>query len=140
MPTSLSARSPLRARACLLALSALGFLALARVGGLRLAAPSRPSGRRGGCRHPAVRRRPRASRSRRASGAWRRALAVDLAGVADPSAYGPSLSFKLFVAVLIGGAASALGGPAGIALLGLVSVVATAAARFFRQLAAASRR
>ena len=38
-------------------------------------------------------------------------LAVQLAGVADAVDYGPYLSFRLFVAVLIGGAASALGPP-----------------------------
>jgi branched-chain amino acid transport system permease protein len=53
-------------------------------------------------------------------------LAVGLAGVADPTAYGPFLSFQLLVAVLIGGAASALGAPAGMLVLGLVSLAAGA--------------
>jgi ABC-type branched-subunit amino acid transport system ATPase component/ABC-type branched-subunit amino acid transport system permease subunit len=48
-------------------------------------------------------------------------LSVQLAGVADPSAYGPYLSFKLLVAVLIGGVVSALGPTAGIAGLAVVT-------------------
>jgi branched-chain amino acid transport system ATP-binding protein/branched-chain amino acid transport system permease protein len=53
------------------------------------------------------------------------ALSVQLAGVADPSEYGPYLSFKLFVAVLLGGVASALGPAAGIALLAVVTGAAS---------------
>jgi ABC-type branched-subunit amino acid transport system ATPase component len=48
-------------------------------------------------------------------------LAVQLAGVADASDYGPYLSFRLFVAVLIGGAASVLGPTAGVGGLALVT-------------------
>ncbi len=48
-------------------------------------------------------------------------LAVQLAGVADAGDYGPYLSFRLFVAVLIGGVASALGPAAGVAGLALVT-------------------
>jgi len=48
-------------------------------------------------------------------------LAVQLAGVADAGEYGPFLSFRLFVAVLLGGAASALGPAAGVAGLALVT-------------------
>jgi branched-chain amino acid transport system permease protein len=51
------------------------------------------------------------------------ALAVQLIGVADSSAYGPELSFRLLVAVLVGGAASALGPTVGILLLGVLSLV-----------------
>jgi branched-chain amino acid transport system permease protein len=54
------------------------------------------------------------------------ALAVQLAGVADASDYGPFLSFKLLAAVLLGGAASALGGPIGIALLAVLAGIAHA--------------
>ena len=72
------------------------------------------------------------------------ALSVQLAGVADPSEYGPYLSFKLFVAVLLGGVASALGPAAGIAGLAVVtgaagllgSVENVEAARFDPMLAA----
>lgn len=49
------------------------------------------------------------------------ALAVDLAGVADPASYGPLLSFELFIAVLLGGATSPLGGLAGVVVLGLLA-------------------
>src|SRR4029453_13974483 len=50
-------------------------------------------------------------------------LAVQLAGVADSSVYGPELSFRLLVAVLVGGAASAVGPTVGIVLLGLLALV-----------------
>jgi branched-chain amino acid transport system permease protein len=124
---------------------ALGLLAL---GVLAFAVLRRSSG---GLQLAALRDHPGAAAAAGVQGAWLYArafafaaavggvaggLAVDLAGVADPTAYGPSLSFKLFVAVLIGGAATALGGPAGIALLGIVSLVATAAAGSSDQLAA----
>ena len=64
-------------------------------------------------------------------------LAVQLAGVADAGDYGPYLSFRLFVAVLIGGAASALGPSAGVAGLALVT---GAAGRARRRSRASSRR
>ena len=51
-------------------------------------------------------------------------FAVQLVGVADPSAYGPSLSFRLLVAVLVGGAATALGPTGGVVALGAISLVA----------------
>jgi branched-chain amino acid transport system ATP-binding protein/branched-chain amino acid transport system permease protein len=54
------------------------------------------------------------------------ALTVQLAGVADPSDYGPFLSFKLFVAVMLGGATAALGGPTGVGILALVTLAAHA--------------
>jgi branched-chain amino acid transport system permease protein len=54
------------------------------------------------------------------------ALAVQLAGVADPASYGPYLSFKLFVVVLLGGALAPLGAPAGVLVLAALSVVADA--------------
>jgi len=57
------------------------------------------------------------------------ALAVQLAGVGDPSQYGPFLSFRLFVVVLIGGALSPLGPPAGVLMLGLLSLAADAVGR-----------
>jgi branched-chain amino acid transport system ATP-binding protein/branched-chain amino acid transport system permease protein len=49
------------------------------------------------------------------------ALSVQLVGVADAGAYGPYLSFKLLVAVLIGGAGSAFGPAVGVAALALVT-------------------
>ncbi len=54
------------------------------------------------------------------------ALAVHLAGVGDPAAFSPFLSFKLFVVVLIGGPLSALGGLVGELVLGALSVAADA--------------
>jgi branched-chain amino acid transport system permease protein len=49
------------------------------------------------------------------------ALGVELAQVADPSGYGPGLSFKLFVAVIVGGARTPLGPVAGLALISALS-------------------
>jgi branched-chain amino acid transport system permease protein len=66
------------------------------------------------------------------------ALAVQLAGVADPTAYGPLLSVELFAAVLLGGVGRPLGpvvGAAGLLLIprvaeGLGSIAGLAAERF----------
>jgi branched-chain amino acid transport system ATP-binding protein/branched-chain amino acid transport system permease protein len=44
-------------------------------------------------------------------------LAVQLEGIADPTGYGPFLSFKLLVAVVLGGMTSALGAVTGLAAL-----------------------
>ena len=57
------------------------------------------------------------------------ALSVQLAAVADPAAYDPFLSFKLLVAVLLGGAAASLGPAAGVAALGLIGLVSDPLAR-----------
>jgi branched-chain amino acid transport system permease protein len=54
------------------------------------------------------------------------ALGVELAGIGDPSQYGPYLSFKLFVVVLVGGAIAPLGATAGVIGLGILSVAADA--------------
>jgi branched-chain amino acid transport system permease protein len=51
------------------------------------------------------------------------ALSVQLQAVADPASYDPFLSFKLLVAVLLGGAAATLGPAAGVAVLGLIGLV-----------------
>jgi ABC-type branched-subunit amino acid transport system ATPase component/ABC-type branched-subunit amino acid transport system permease subunit len=53
-------------------------------------------------------------------------FAVQLDLVADPTAYGPLLSFELLVAVLVGGAAAALGPSAGVVILGLIALAARA--------------
>ena len=53
-------------------------------------------------------------------------LAVQLQGVTDPHAFGPSVSFKLLVAVLVGGASYACGGVVGVAVLGVIALVARA--------------
>ncbi len=57
------------------------------------------------------------------------ALAVQLQSVADPAGYDPFLSFKLLVAVLLGGAAATLGPATGVALLGLIGLVSGPLAR-----------
>jgi branched-chain amino acid transport system permease protein len=56
-------------------------------------------------------------------------LSVQLAAVADPVSYDPFLSFKLLVAVLLGGAAATLGPAVGVIVLGLISLVAGPLAR-----------
>lgn len=53
-------------------------------------------------------------------------LAVQLAGVTDPGAFGPVVSFKLLAAVLLGGASYAVSGIAGVAVLGAIALVARA--------------
>jgi branched-chain amino acid transport system permease protein len=57
------------------------------------------------------------------------ALAVQLSAVADPASYDPFLSFKLLVAVLLGGAAATLGPAAGVAALGLIGLASDPLAR-----------
>lgn len=52
------------------------------------------------------------------------ALTVQLAGIADPTGYGPLLSVKLFVAVILGGAAFTLGPVIGAVVLALIGPVA----------------
>jgi ABC-type branched-subunit amino acid transport system ATPase component len=52
------------------------------------------------------------------------ALSVQLAGVGDPASYGPFLSFKLFVVVLLGGGLAALGPPVGVVVIGVLSLLA----------------
>jgi branched-chain amino acid transport system permease protein len=53
-------------------------------------------------------------------------FAVQLQLVADPTAYGPLLSFELLVAVLVGGAAAALGPSVGVVIIGLIALAAEA--------------
>jgi branched-chain amino acid transport system permease protein len=60
------------------------------------------------------------------------ALSVQLAAVADPASYDPFLSFKLLVAVLLGGAASTLGPAVGVAVLGLIGLVSGPLARLLQ--------
>ena len=59
-------------------------------------------------------------------------LSVQLAAVADPAAYDPFLSFKLLVAVLLGGAAATLGPVVGVAALGLIGLVSDPLARLLQ--------
>ena len=51
-------------------------------------------------------------------------LSVQLAGVTDPGAFGPVVSFKLLAAVLLGGASYAVSGIAGVAILGAIALLA----------------
>ncbi|HET7808675.1 MAG TPA: ATP-binding cassette domain-containing protein [Gaiellaceae bacterium] len=57
------------------------------------------------------------------------ALSVHLQAVADPAAYDPFLSFKLLVAVLLGGAAATLGPATGVVVLGLIGLLSGPLAR-----------
>jgi branched-chain amino acid transport system ATP-binding protein/branched-chain amino acid transport system permease protein len=50
-------------------------------------------------------------------------LAVQLAGVSDPTAFGPFTGFKLLVAILLGGATYASAGVVGIGMLGAIALV-----------------
>ena len=57
------------------------------------------------------------------------ALSVHLQAVADPAGYDPFLSFKLLVAVLLGGAAATLGPAIGVVILGLIGLLSGPLAR-----------
>jgi ABC-type branched-subunit amino acid transport system ATPase component/ABC-type branched-subunit amino acid transport system permease subunit len=111
----------------LTALAALGYTALSRGPfGLRLAAARDREGGARSLRVPARRLRAAVVAASGAVAGLTGALAVQLAGVADPSTYSPYLSFKLFVVVLLGGAVAPLGAPAGMIVLALLSVAADA--------------
>jgi ABC-type branched-subunit amino acid transport system ATPase component/ABC-type branched-subunit amino acid transport system permease subunit len=114
----------------LTALAALGYLALARSPiGLRLTAAREREPAALALGVPVVRLRAIAVAASGTVAGIAGALAVQLAGVGDPSQYGPFLSFRLFVVVLVGGALSPLGPPAGILVLGLLSLAADAVGR-----------
>jgi branched-chain amino acid transport system permease protein len=57
------------------------------------------------------------------------ALSVQLQAVADSASYDPFLSFKLLVAVLLGGAAATLGPAVGVGVLGAIGLVSGPLAR-----------
>src|SRR5690348_9902701 len=102
----------------LTALAALGFAALARSSvGLQLAAAREREQAAAALGVPVLRLRTAAIAAAGAVAALTGALTVELAGVADASSFGPYLSFKLFVVVLIGGAVASLGAPAGVIVL-----------------------
>jgi ABC-type branched-subunit amino acid transport system ATPase component/ABC-type branched-subunit amino acid transport system permease subunit len=114
----------------LTAMSALGFLALARSPvGLRLAAARDREAAANELGIPVARLRIAAVAASGAVAGLSGALAVELAGVGDPSRYDSYLSFKLFVVVLIGGALAPLGAPVGVVVLGALSIVADAIGR-----------
>jgi len=56
-------------------------------------------------------------------------LSVQLQAVADPASYDPFLSFKLLVAVLLGGAAATIGPATGVVMLGVIGLVSGPLAR-----------
>jgi branched-chain amino acid transport system ATP-binding protein/branched-chain amino acid transport system permease protein len=106
-------------------LAVLGFAALARSPfGLGLAAAREREPAAAALGVPFRRSRTIAVTASAAVAGLAGALAVQLAAVADPASYGPYLSFKLFVIVLVGGAIAPAGAIAGAAVLGLLSVAA----------------
>ena len=109
----------------LVALAVLGHHMLARSSfGLSLrAAAQRPAGA-AALGVPIARVRLIAFAGAAAVGGLAGGLSVQLAAVADPQAYDSWLSFKLLVAVLVGGAATALGPVAGVLALGGLSLAA----------------
>jgi ABC-type branched-subunit amino acid transport system ATPase component/ABC-type branched-subunit amino acid transport system permease subunit len=111
----------------LTALAALCFAALARSSfGLQLAAAREREQAAAALGVPVLRLRTTALAAAGAVAALTGALTVELAGVADASSFGPYLSFKLFVVVLIGGGLASLGAPAGVIVLAVLSVLADA--------------
>ena len=112
----------------LTALAVLGFAALAHVA-VRARPRGRPRARAGrGRTRRAVSplAHDRRARRRPPSPALAGALAVQLAGVADPASYGPYLSFKLFVDGAGRRRPRAGRGRRGAAVLGVLSVAADA--------------
>ncbi|HET7127809.1 MAG TPA: ATP-binding cassette domain-containing protein [Gaiellaceae bacterium] len=108
-------------------LMALGFAALARSPlGLGLAAARDREAAASAVGIPVRRLRITAFAVSGGAAGLAGALGVELAGVGDPSQYGPYLSFKLFVVVLVGGAFAPLGATAGVIVLGILSVAADA--------------
>jgi branched-chain amino acid transport system ATP-binding protein/branched-chain amino acid transport system permease protein len=108
-------------------LCALGLVALRRGPfGLDLAAASQHRGAAAALGVPMERLRVVAFAASAFVGGLAGGLAVQLDIVADPTAYGPLLSFELLVAVLVGGAAAAFGPSVGVIVLGLISLAARA--------------
>jgi branched-chain amino acid transport system permease protein len=108
-------------------LCALALVAL-RSGpfGLDLAAATRHRGAAAALGVPLERLRVGAFAASAFVGGLAGGFAVQLQLVADPTAYGPLLSFELLVAVLVGGAAAALGPSVGVVVLGLIALAAEA--------------
>jgi branched-chain amino acid transport system permease protein len=102
----------------LLGLALLAFAVLARRGpGLALAAGRDQVEAALGLGVPVARLRLGAFTASATIAGLAGALSVELSQVADPSAYGPVLSFELFVAVILGGARFALGPVVGLAVI-----------------------
>jgi ABC-type branched-subunit amino acid transport system ATPase component/ABC-type branched-subunit amino acid transport system permease subunit len=108
-------------------LCALALVALRRAPfGIDLAAAQQHRGSAAALGVPMERLRVAAFAASAFVGGLAGGLAVQLDIVADPTAYGPLLSFELLVAVLVGGAAAALGPSAGVVVLGLIALAASA--------------
>jgi branched-chain amino acid transport system permease protein len=106
----------------LLGLAILVYVVLARgAPGLALRASSEQPSAALGLGVPVARLRLGAFTASAAIAGLAGALAVELDRVADPSGYGPSLSFKLFVAVILGGARSPLGPVVGLLVISAFS-------------------
>jgi len=108
-------------------LAAFAYAALTRApAGLRLQAARDREAAAVGLAVPVARVRSAAFGASGVAAGLAGALGAQLAGVADPSQYGPYLSFKLFVVVLVGGAFAPLGPAVGVLVLGLLSLAADA--------------
>jgi ABC-type branched-subunit amino acid transport system ATPase component/ABC-type branched-subunit amino acid transport system permease subunit len=106
----------------LLTLAIVAFAVVARRGpGLALAAAREQPGPALALGVPVARLRLGAFAVSAAIAGLAGALGVELAQVADPSGYGPVLSFKLFVAVIVGGAWTPLGPVAGLLVISVFS-------------------
>ncbi len=106
----------------LLALAILVFAIVAPRGpGLALSAARRQAAAALGLGVPVARLRLGAFTVSAAVAALAGGLGVELAQIADPSGYGPLLSFKLFVAVILGGARTPLGPVAGLLVISAFS-------------------
>jgi branched-chain amino acid transport system permease protein len=125
VPSGLSVDAHYEVALGLLAISIVVGASLARAGaGIELRAARQVPAAAAALGVATARRRLGAFVASAAIGGLAGGLAVQLAGVADAGEYGPYLSFRLLVAVLIGGVASAFGPAAGVAGLALVTAAA----------------
>jgi branched-chain amino acid transport system permease protein len=122
VPSGLSVDAHYEVALALLAITIVVGASLARAGaGIELRAARQVPAAAAALGVATARRRLGAFVASAAIGGLAGGLAVQLAGVADAGEYGPYLSFRLLVAVLIGGVASAFGPAAGVAGLALVT-------------------
>ena len=106
----------------LLVLVVVGYLIIApRAPGLALAAARERTSAAVGLGVPVARFRLGAFTASAAIAGLAGALGVELAQIADPSGYDATLSFKLFVAVILGGARTPLGPIAGLIVISAFS-------------------
>src|SRR4029450_5386128 len=107
VPSGLSVDAHYEVALALLAITIVVGASLARAGaGIELRAAHQVPAAGAGLGVATARRRLGAFVASAAIGGLAGGLAVQLAGVADAGEYGPYLSFRLLVAVLIGGGAS----------------------------------